>query len=167
LALCALCGAARADGIDIAQWLLQLPQGDGPGATIALLVLLLAIDYGLNFLVIGWPMKAWSGLPLGKVAKELVWYTLCAQLADRVGALLAIPAAIALAPMFDTHGFVAPLLLASVLVAIGIGFVVLAFARRRWGLSRGRAWTLSVAGAILTHPVLGFVVLGALRRPGG
>src|SRR5258707_11139843 len=128
LALCATSGLARADGIDLGAWVLQLPSFGGPGTTLGFLALLLLIDYALNFLVIGWLAKSWSSLTLGKVAVELVWYTLWAQVADRLGALLSIPVVIALDPWLDKHSeayFLTPLLVSKVVLgAIAIGFVV-------------------------------------------
>src|SRR5690242_12643252 len=112
LALCALGGVARADGIDIGAWVMQLPSLAGPGVVLGFIVLSLLIDYALNFLVIGWPAKRWSGFSAGKTARELVRYTLWAQVADRIGALLSVFALAALDPWLEKSRegyFVTPL----------------------------------------------------------
>jgi hypothetical protein len=161
LAGSALCGVARADGIDLGSWILQLPSLWSSGAVFGFVLLFLAIDYGLNLLVIGWPAKRWTGRSLGKIARDLVPYTIWAQLADRLGALLAIPATAALEPLLDKHSegyFVTPLLVSKVVLsAIAIGFVIWRFARKRWELSRRRSWILCVAGSMLTNPGWGYV----------
>ncbi len=166
LTLCLLGGTARADGFDITVWVLQLPTGWGPGGTMAFIAILLVADYAINALVIGWPAKRWSGLPGVKLAWELVPYTLWAQFADRIGAFGSILVLAAIDSRLDKHGegyYIMPLIVAkTVLSAIAIGFVVWRFARKRWGLSRGRACTLSVAGGILTNPMLWFLGLTEL-----
>jgi hypothetical protein len=170
LAICALGGSARADGFDITDWVLQLPTYYGPGWTLAFIVLLLVADYVINALVIGWPAKTWSGLTAAKLARDLVPYTLWAQVADRIGALGSVLVLAALDPLLSRHGegyFVTPLFLSKiVLSAIAIGFVVWRFARTRWGLSRGRAWILSIAGGVLTNPLLWFIGLTWLSGKG-
>jgi hypothetical protein len=171
LALCAVGGLARADGIDIGAWVMQLPYYERPGLTLAYIALFLLIDYALNFLAIGWPLKAWSELTLGRIARELVRYTLWAQVADRVGALLSIPAMAALDPWLDRHSeayFVVPLFVSKVVLsAIAIAFLVWRYARKRWGLSRGRASILCVSGALLTNPGWGYLASLYLLRTGG
>jgi hypothetical protein len=167
LALCLLGGSARADGFDIFVWVLQLPTWWGAGRTLAFIAVLLVADYAINALVIGWPAKIWSGLPNAKLARELVRYTLWAQVADRIGALGSLVVLAALEPWLDKHRegyWVTPLIESKIaLSAIAIGFVAWRYTRKRWGLSRGRAWTLSIAAAVLTNPMLWFLALSDLR----
>ena len=161
IAVCALGGIARADGIDIGAWVMQLPTWWGPGALLGFVVVSLLVDYALNFLVIGWLARRWSGQAGGKVARDLVAYTLWAQVADRVGAVLALLVVAASDSLLDKSSevyFFTPLFLAKfVLSALAIGVLVWRFARKRWALSRPRSFLLGVAGGILTNPEWGML----------
>jgi hypothetical protein len=168
-ALLALGGAARADGIDIGAWVLQLPSMWGPGAVLGFIVLSLLIDYGLNLVVIGLLAQHWSGLANRRIARDLVPYTLWAQVADRAGALLSVFVAAGMDHWLDHSSeayFVVPLFVTKiVLSAILIAFVVWRFARKRWSLSRGRSAILCVAGGVLTNPGLGMIAAIWLLEP--
>lgn len=166
LAVCLLAGNARADGIDIGAWVMQLPTWWGPGAILGFVLVSLLIDYALNFLVIGWLAARWSGEPRRKVARDLVAYTLWAQLADRAAAVLGLITMAAMDPWLSKQSegyFVMPLLVSKVAWSVvTIALLVLRFARKRWGLARGRSLVLGIAGGVLTNPGLGMLAAGWL-----
>jgi hypothetical protein len=129
------------------------------GSRIALCLGLLAFDYARCFLVVGWPAIAWTTHRIREMALEMLWLTLWSQLAERISAwvagLFAAPAAplrgLPGEPGFREDPFVIHFVIGGVLVGILIWY----FARRRWGLSNGAAWTLTLASGFLTNPVFG------------
>ena len=80
----ALPSTARADGIDLSWFTSRL--GGSPEhiiRTAGLVILLLAFNYGLNFLVIGVPVNRTRAIPRSFVLTDLIGFTLIAQVVDR------------------------------------------------------------------------------------
>ena len=85
-----VCSAAHADGIDIAGFVLRYSERDSLPVLVAKIVLFLAVNYTLNYLVVGVPAgryreKNGASIPLG-----IGYLTLFGQITDRLGAILAL-----------------------------------------------------------------------------
>ncbi len=85
----ALPSTARADGIDLSWFTSRL--GGSPEhiiRTAGLVILLLAFNYGLNFLVIGVPVNRTRAISRSFVLTDLIGFTLIAQVVDIFGGFL-------------------------------------------------------------------------------
>lgn len=139
--------------------------GDGTPWSPFLFVCFLAVDYLWSFLVIGWPAIAWTTLRIREMAREISWFTLWIQPAALAGSLLANLLLRLLDPAYAQRRadefVLAHYALHFVLGGAAIGLVIWHFERRRWGLSRGFAWTMSLVGAVLMNPASGGYALAA------
>jgi hypothetical protein len=80
--------AARADAVDIVWFFTRVPAWDlHPITGCLILAALMAVNYLLNFLVIGLPAVK-LGTPRPRVARDLIGFTLLGQVADRLGMVL-------------------------------------------------------------------------------
>ncbi|MCE9613964.1 MAG: hypothetical protein K8T26_06775 [Lentisphaerae bacterium] len=147
--------AALADGIDLVAYFSRTPCED-VALAIPLVALLMVVNYGLNFLVVGLPARRLGSLPISRILRSLIWLTMFGQAADRIGAILAALLAGLVAGVLGLKGegsWVAPLLVMNfVFAGIGVGILAFVFAKRIWGLSfRHSIWIATGAG-ILTNP---------------
>ena len=151
---------ALADGIDIVPYMTRV--GYHSWAVSALLILVLfGINFVLNGLFVLVPATAGVGLPWREKSYGLLLLTTLGQLADRVGAFMALFVAVPIANILGSHipyfsGEAGPflVLIVSNFILSGIAIGLLAFwvARRYWKVSSRRAWIASLCGAILTNP---------------
>lgn len=166
LAIVVLASSARADGLDVFQWVARVPHGESGWATLALVVAILTINYVLNFAVIGLPARRWSTVGTRRIALDLIALTLLGQIADRVGAF----AALIVAGLFDAFvmkdgndGFLSALIVCNFLcTGLAVGLLVRAFVRTKWDIAPRRAWMLALAAGVLTNPTFGLLALGYL-----
>ncbi len=139
---------------------------DSSSGSLFLFVCLLAVDYAWCFLLVGWPAIAWTSLRIREMALEMLWLTLVIQPAALVGTLLANLLIHVLDPGSGDKGEAGFVLSHSILHfllgGIAVGLVIWHFECRRWGLSRGLAWTLTLVGAALVNPVFGGYALANL-----
>jgi hypothetical protein len=152
----ALCPClALADGIDLVVYFSRTPC-ENLAVAIPVVVLLMLVNYGLNFLVIGLPARRLGSLPFRQVTRSLIWLTLLGQVADRIGAILAGLLAGLAAGALGLKGegaWVAPLLtLNFVFSGISVGILAFVFTRRFWGLRLKHSLWISTAAGILTNP---------------
>ena len=146
---------ALADGIDLVAYFSRT-LCENIALAIPVAVLLMLVNYGVNFLAIGWPALRLGSLPIHSIARSLVWLTLFGQIADRVGAVLA---GFLVGPITEVLGltgegaWVVPLLVMNFLFgAISVGILTFVFTRRLWGLSIQHSVWISIGAGILTNP---------------
>jgi hypothetical protein len=162
--LSALASTCRADGLDIVGWVVRLPPGSNAFVVLAAIAAILALDYALNYLVIGWAASKWSTVGRRRVMRDLVLLTLFGQVADRVGAILGLILGAVTDPLYPHHSeasYFVPLLVGNfVCTAVLITGLVAWFARAKWSLSWKRVAWLALPAGILTNPMvpLGLVV---------
>jgi len=121
--------------------------------TVAVIAGLMLANYALNALVVGLPAVRWGTEPAPRVARGLVTFTLLGQVADRIGAVVAVPLMALYALIFRGGGWVAPLLVCNfVLSGLAVAWMAYRFHRFRWGVARDRARLLAVLAGVLTNP---------------
>jgi hypothetical protein len=147
---------ALADGVDLVPYLTRVGGHDSVLRVSAMVVLLMVINYALNFLVVGWPAIRFGPPGLRTVAKGLVWFTLIGQVADRVGAVAAGFAAGSVAELMGLRGeggWLMPLLVLNFIFSgIAIAGLALFFLRRRWRLSPSPSTAIAIVAAVVSNP---------------
>jgi hypothetical protein len=122
-----------------------------------LLTALVALDYLLNVVVIAVP--AWrSGASLRSATRDMLGFTLIAQVADRVGMVACtvvgycvhfIPGVV----MHDLGLFVVSVLAGNFLTSGAlIWFLARYYCARRWALPKRRSTIIATVASILTNP---------------
>lgn len=152
---------ARADGIDILPFLTRVGGWRfHPVISVALVVGLMLVNYLLNVMVIGLPSARASQTRPKKFARDLIGFTLLAQIADRVGAFAALMLGffiIGVLGIKGESGIAKGALLAIVLnfvfSGLAIGFLALWYLRRRWGIPERPARVIAIAAGVITNPV--------------
>jgi hypothetical protein len=164
-AICAVLlwtSTAHADGIDIAWFLTRVGGWKHNPVRASLLVLALAaINYLLNWVVIGLPAIR-AGVPVRRVSRDLVGLTIIGQVMDRVGMVAsALVGSVGVGALFTVLHVsvrdVGPLILGTVIVnflssGILIGFLVRHYVCRRWEQPRRSGRLIGIAAAVLTNP---------------
>ena len=160
--LCAIT-TSYADGVDLLPYLTRVGAHGSVLWVGAMVVLLMAINYVLNFLVIGWPAIHVGPPDLPTVAKSLVWVTLLGQVADRVGAVVAGFAAGIVAELLGFRGeggWVIPLLVLNFIFSgVAVAAVALFFLRRRWRVSASSSVLIATMAAFVSNPAWALVGL--------
>ncbi len=165
-ALAAAWLSACALGQDGVRGIPESPPDEHGTVSFVLFVCLLLADYMWTFLFIGWPSISATTLRIREMALEIMWLTLWSQPAALVATLLTRLLCHLFGPSGE-HGaeVSAPALLLLVHAVLGgaaVGLVIWHFERRRWGLSRGWAWTMTLVGAALLNPASGGYALAYL-----
>ena len=146
---------ALADGIDLVAYFSRTPY-ENVAVAIPVVVLLMLVNYGLNFLVIGLPARRLGSLPFQQVTRSLIWLTLLGQVADRIGAIVAGFLAGPVAGILGVKGegaWVVPLVtLNFVFSGMSVGVLAFVFTRRFWGLRLKYCLWISTAAGIMTNP---------------
>ena len=155
----ALAPAARADGIDLVPYLTRVTgEGHSPFYVAAMMLLIMATNYALNYAVIGLPAIRLGPVPVRTVAKGLIVLTLLGQIADRVGAVLAVFLAGPVADLLGLNGVASwaiPLLgLNFIFSGVAVAALAFYFLRGRWGIRGRLCWTVSIAAGLFTNPTL-------------
>jgi hypothetical protein len=114
-------------------------------------------NYVLNLIVIGLPAVKTGTASIRSVASGVVVLTVLAQMADRLGAMLALPASMFFYKFFggqiSLRWWIWPLVIANFLFSgIAVGSLALYFLRRRWHVQLRSALMIAGAAAILTNP---------------
>jgi hypothetical protein len=156
---------ARADGFDVG-WLLTRASGweRHPVRALTLMVVLMLVNYGLNFLVIGVPASKASQRRSSSLATGLIWYTFLAQGIDRMAFTMSIMMGMMLASMFEIQGEAVlgvgatiGLGLNFIVAGTGIGGLALAMMTGRWDVPAKSARKIAISAAILTNP--GWIIM--------
>lgn len=138
--------------------------GEDISKAIVLFAVIILVYYVVNFIVLGSIVLKFGNLGVKKLSISLVWLTLLGQVADRLGALLAIQAAFVVATTFPAYStrvaWAIPLVGFNFLFSgIAIGALVFFFSERYWQLSRIESVIAAFIAAIMTNPAW---VVGAL-----
>ena len=114
-------------------------------------------NYVANCVVLGVPAWRFAGVAPGRVAKDLIVYTLLGQVADLVGLF----AGILLSWPFHRMGVRGPLfdIISHICIFIGSGLAIACLVRfylkNRWQLSDRLNRGMMIGAAILTNPIIG------------
>ncbi len=143
----------RADGIDL-YYVLTRVAPIGPWWSLLLLVpLVMLVNYGLNLLVVGWPVIRARQWPVRTVARPLVGFTIIGQLADRLGFILAgVCAGILSEGRGEGAWFIPMIVLSFVFTGVFVAGLAFYYVHRRWQVALARAAAIAAAAAILTNP---------------
>ena len=149
-------GEARADGIDLYYAFTRVAPIGSRWSLLLLVPAVMLVNYGLNLLVVGWPVIHDTRCPVRSVAVPLVGFTILGQLADRLGFIVAAISGDLLAELLGLRGegaFLIPMVVLS-FVSTGLFVAGLAFyyLYRRWHLGRGRSIAIAAAAGLLTNP---------------
>ena len=147
--------AVLADGIDLVTYFSRTPYKN-LSLAIPMGLLIMIANYGLNFFIIGLPAKRLGNLTLGRISRSLIWLTIFGQVADRIGAVLAVFLTDPITDLFDLSGegdWAIPLVgLNFIFSALSIALLVFAFTKYRWNLSIKHSLCISVTAGILINP---------------
>jgi len=162
---------AFADGIDIVPALTWIGGKHSAVATVGLIVLLMLVNYVLNFIVIGIPTIETGPASVRTVSVDLIFLTLLGQIADRLGEIAALLVLLPVSFLLHFLPFRAftdseawgwqLLALYFLLSAFAIYVLALFFLRRRWQVSKRTARLIAAAASILTNP-LWLILIGWL-----
>lgn len=164
--------SASADGIDVL-WLITRVGGwrDRPVLSAAMIVGLMAVNYLLNLVVLGRPAARFLQIKLGALTKDLVAFTLLAQIADRASGVVAFLLSFSIIGFAGLKGeeeLVAGLLvgvyLTFILSGLAVGLLALWYLRRRWGVERRRARAIAVWTAVITNPAWAMMIQWFIAR---
>lgn len=151
---------AFADGIDVVPYLARVGHGRSVIGIIGLVSLWMLMNYALNLVVIGGPAVKLGPATVRSVATGMVLLTLLGQVADRLGAIVAVIAMVPLPIEFGGMVFVSLLLGLNFLFSdVAVGFLALYFLRRRWHVLPRPAWAIAGVAAILTNPAWAIYLL--------
>ena len=146
---------AMADGIDVT-WLLTRVGGWNrkPLLAFALCIGPMFFNYLLNVAVIGVPAAKAGERGRLSFCGDLVWYTLLAQIVDRVGCILGVIIAAALATVFGANferqilwGFLGGYGLNFLFSGLGVAILSGLLMRKRWSIPRIQFGELQYAQA--------------------
>ena len=173
--------SAYGDGINL-DYFVRFPVGEHSLTYVwSMIIVLMAANYALNFLVIGWPAIRIGSISVRKVSLGLIILTLLGQIADRIGAFLAL---IALSPflrqfkrfgdqlhlptkdvrlgqwLWEHPWFWGHLWLMFNLIFSGLAVALLTWLfLRRWSVPQSLRWKITVAAAIFTNPAWALALL--------
>lgn len=161
---CFTCVRAFADSIDIGAYLTRVnTKGHSLPAMGGLL--LLAIDYLWNLLIIGRPAMRVCAASRARILIGLVVVTLLGQIADRLGAVMAAITADPIARgllRLGAEGWALYWLVGNIIYSgIAIALLVWFFVRKRWLGSKRTALILAIVAAFLANPAIAlFIPIG-------
>jgi len=166
---------AMADGVD-AGWLLTRVGGwdRKPLLALVLFIGLMLLNYVLNVAVIGIPAANAGNRPRFRFSKDLLWYTVLAQVIDRVSFLLTLTIGTTVAGLFNSkievalvRGIVAGLVLNFLLSGLGVAMLSEHFVKVRWHIPPRSTRRIAVRAGIFTNPtwlIALSLTVGALFR---
>lgn len=151
---------AMADGID-GGWLLTRIGGWDRKPLFALLLFvgLMIVNYGLNLVVVGLPAAHAGNRPRFWFGKDLIWYTVLAQVVDRLGFILSLTVGTAVAALFNSkievalsHGILGGLAFNFILSGLGIVMLSEFLVKVRWRVAPRSARRIAIRAGIFTNP---------------
>ena len=138
--------SAMADGLDLAYFTWVDPPHGTITEVVGFMILLMFINYILNFAVIGVPAVKFGPTPVRSVSIGMIWLTMIGQIADRLGAILADVVG------FPWHSIYASFAGHFLSCGITVGALALYFLRRRWLVPVKPAWIIAGIAAVITNP---------------
>lgn len=166
--------AASADGIDLV-WLITRVGGLGnnPMVEAALVVVLLAINYFLNLVVMGLPAARTLGTNVRTLAKALLGFTLLAQVADRISAVSGFLLGVLMSDLLGVqgeHGLVVAIWIGIVLnfaiSGLAICLLALWYLLRKWRVRRRTSIRLAALTGLITNPAWLMMIEWLVSRVG-
>jgi hypothetical protein len=158
-AVLTLSSPAYADGIDVV-WVLTRVGGwrESPLLAALLLIGLMVANYALNAIVVGIPSTR-LGAPRRRVLLDLVGFTLIAQIADRVGAIVGGALGVALTMIAGSGGesqlgqaTLVAIVANFILSGVFVGMLARYYLIHRWSLTTRWTSAVAVAAGVLTNP---------------
>jgi|GEM_PF-3028442 len=151
---------ARADGIDVVPFLTRVGGWHvHPAISVGLMIGLMLVNYLVNVAVIGIPSAKASQTKLRVFARDLIGFTLLAQIADRLAAIAGLLVGLFIIDLIAIRGeqgllkgALLGLALNFVFAGLAIGFLALWYARRRWGISKRPSRVIAIAAGVITNP---------------
>ena len=150
---------ARADAIDVTWVLSHVSWKRSPFQALCTLVVILAVDYALNLVVVALPAARY-GLPLSKTAADTIGFTIIAQIADRFGMMLCAATIVAL--RIVGHMGTTPSDFKSIMIwsfvanfvtsGMLIWFLSIYYLTRRWHVPRRNSVLIATLAAVVTNP---------------
>lgn len=153
-------GTAIADGIDVV-WLMTRVGGweAHPILSAAIMIGLMLVNYVLNVVVVGMPAARLLHIKIGPLLRDLIGFTLLAQISDRVGAVMGFLVSFFFVDLAGfggeqaiKFGLVGGVALNFILSGLGVCLLALWYLRRRWGVERRGALPIVAAAALITNP---------------
>jgi len=151
---------ARADGIDI-MWLMTRVGGwrVNPAWAATMLFGLMLVNYLLNVLVIGIPSARGSALKLTVISRDLVLFTIIAQVADRLCAIAGLALGFLITSLVGISGeaalgigFLSGIGLNFVLSGLAVALLAFLYLRRRWAVTIPLAKSIALRAGLITNP---------------
>ncbi len=153
-------GTAIADGIDVL-WLMTRIGGweTHPILSGAIMIGLMLVNYVLNVVIVGIPAARLLHIKIGSLLRDLVVFTLLAQISDRVGAVTGFLLSFLFVDLAGfggeqaiKFGLVGGVALNFILSGLGVGLLALWYLRRRWGVEGRGVKAIVTAAALITNP---------------
>jgi hypothetical protein len=150
---------ARADGIDVIPFMFRVG-GVHPAIAVAIVIGAMLVNYLLNVVVIGLPAARAAQTGSWRFARDLIGFTLLAQIADRIGAFVALMLGFLIVSVLGipgeagiAKGALFSIVLNFVFSGLAIGFLAMWYLSRRWGILQRPARVIAIAAAVITNPV--------------
>jgi hypothetical protein len=131
---------------------------ESPGKAMLLLILSLLLNYAMNVVVLALPAKRLA-FPLGRAARDLIGFTLLAQIADRLGVVVGFAVATVVAILCNIGGqggigywFLIGAVLNFLFCGIAVGFLSYHYLKRRWCLPITPSRWVALAAGFVTNP---------------
>lgn len=157
LCLLPLAVPCHADGIDITAFVMHYTPGDAVPVILGKILLLMGINYALNYAVIALPATLWLKVDERKMPLEIGKITLWGQVTDRLGILLAVlllfPVAFVVRELSLPEAAVIMVFLTFFWSGLGFYLVCCRYLVRRWGVTAGPGKLISLVAAIVCNPV--------------
>jgi hypothetical protein len=158
LLLC-ICTTVRADGIDVVPFMFRVGRVH-PAVAVAIVIGTMLVNYFLNVVVIGLPSARASHTRFSRFARDLIGFTLLAQIADRVGAFASLVLGFVLLWVLNiqgeagiARGALIAIVLNFIFSGLAIGFLAMWYLKQRWGIPKRTAYVIAVAAGVITNPV--------------
>ncbi len=149
----AMTSPAMADGIDLFPYLMRTGWGGiWDLRTLATIVVIMLANYALNIIVIGIPATRTGQVKGEVVMTSLIWLTLLGQVADRIGAVVALVIATPLLLASQTNWGWILLGLNLLTSGVAVGALAFYFVRKKWHVDKRPSWVIAIAAGILTNP---------------
>ena len=152
-----------ADGIDVVRYFTRVGRHDSVFVIAGLIVLLMVVNFLLNFLFIGLPAMGFGKIAFKAMAQHMIAVTLLGQIADRVGAYLATLGAEPVADWFGIKGegsWYMPLVVLNYLFSgLAIAVLTLCFCRLKWKLAGLKSLVVVASATVFTNPAY-LMILG-------
>ena len=176
LAMVGLALPACADGIDISVWFTRVFARTSGTMTAVVILGLMLVNCATNLLVVVLPAVRSGPVKMKEALHDLAGFTLFGQVADRLGAVLAVILSLPLLyfedkwnlfpgdPGDEVPGMTS---LVVTLASVGalcsgvvVGLLAFHYAHRRWKVERRPALRIAIAAGVLTNPMLWALAAG-------